>query len=150
MNRNTLCKFLFRVLAFLVLPLVIGCGGDKKRTISGIVSADGVPVERGFISFRSEDENGDKAGDQISSGRYRVSLVPGKYRAKVTINQPAEASEGDAREERKRRTKEMQKALKSPDRPPPPQLIGDNEVHEITADTTTLDLNLQSPSRRRR
>jgi hypothetical protein len=135
-----------------VLPtllLLVGCGKSENVTVSGIIAGDGVPIERGFVSFQPEGDKGDAGGSQISSGRYKVSVAPGKYRVKVTIYQQAEA-QGGAREERKRRTKEMQKDLKSSgSHAPSPQLVGNNEVREITAGTTTLDIDLQSPSRRR-
>jgi hypothetical protein len=149
MNGNTLFKFPFRVVALLVLPWAVGCGGSEKRTVSGTVSADGLPIEKGFVSFQPEEGKGETAGDQISNGLYKVSVEPGKYRVKVTIHQATAETEGDAREERKRRTKAMQRDLKSPERPPPPRFNGNDEVHEITADTRTLDINLQTPARRR-
>ena len=150
MNRYALSKAFVRVLALLTLPLVIGCG-KGKITVTGTVSLDGKPVQKGFVSFQPEDGTGEAAGGQIANGEYKVAMLPGKKKVKVTVHQSIDEFEGDAKEERKRRTKEMQKVIKTQTQPrgAPPELIGNNEVHEISEDTTTLNIKLESPNPKR-
>jgi len=62
--------------------LTLGCGGAdaKRHRVSGDVSYDGIPVERGQISFHPADGNhGPLAGGQIQNGHYDVPKEDGPF-----------------------------------------------------------------------
>jgi hypothetical protein len=63
--------------AFLSLPLLAGCGGDKLVEISGSVTYEGQPVPKGTISFLTPDGKGQTAGNLIVDGKYSVKVPPG-------------------------------------------------------------------------
>jgi len=70
--------------AFLLgVTLCFGCSG-RFSTVSGKVTFDGEPVEKGTISFLPADGHGSTAADLIAAGQFSVRVGPGKY--KVQIN----------------------------------------------------------------
>jgi len=71
----------------LVTPCVSGCGGDGRVVISGNITLDGKPVEKGSITFQPEDGIGPGTGTEIKGGRYEITGVAAATlgRKKVTI-----------------------------------------------------------------
>lgn len=62
--------------------LALGCGGAdaRRHSVSGNVSYDGTPVERGQISFVPVAGNqGPLAGGQIQNGHYEVPKEDGPF-----------------------------------------------------------------------
>ncbi|MCA9193314.1 MAG: hypothetical protein KDB03_16195 [Planctomycetales bacterium] len=60
-----------------------GCSGNTA-TVSGKVTFEGVPVERGAITFFPEDGTGPTAGAPITNGEYLATEVPiGKKTVKI-------------------------------------------------------------------
>jgi hypothetical protein len=87
----------FGVLVLLALTLA-GCGdpGDNlpRQPVSGNVTLDGKPVERGTISFQPTSELPTAAAVAINGGQYSIAraqgLVPGTYQVKISSTpQPA-------------------------------------------------------------
>lgn len=52
-----------------------GCG-SSVASLSGNVTLDGKPLERGFINIQPVDGNTAAAGGEITSGRYSVKEIP--------------------------------------------------------------------------
>jgi len=83
-------------LAIVAAVAVSGCGPGNplhRQPISGEVTLDGEPLDRGRIKFRPQgSDRGIGSGDVIRDGRYAIptlkGLPPGKYR--VEINAPQE------------------------------------------------------------
>lgn len=86
-----------------VLLLLAGCGSKNptgRTAISGTVTLDGVPLDRGSIKFEpvgaAAGSTAVNAGAAIDSGEYRLpadnGLLPGKYR--VAISSPEQSSSG--------------------------------------------------------
>jgi hypothetical protein len=82
-----------------VVWLGSGCGGDplSRQAVSGTVSLNGTPVERGSINFHPVEQATTSAGAVIEAGKYQIprdlGLPPGKYR--VVINAPKPGTGGD-------------------------------------------------------
>jgi hypothetical protein len=76
--------FLFLYLsAILLMPLLIGCGSGKHVELSGAVTYEGQPVQRGNISFLSSDGKGPTAAAIIAEGKYAVKILPGSYDVRI-------------------------------------------------------------------
>lgn len=87
----------FYCAVFTTLTLVIGCGGGGekpigRKAVSGTVSLDGAPLNRGAIDFRPDGSGAHVVGGGavIKDGKFSIpanqGLVPGKY--KVSISSP--------------------------------------------------------------
>jgi hypothetical protein len=73
---------------------IAGCGDSsglaRRYAVSGTVTYNGKPVEKGTISFAPADANGRAAGGTITDGQYSLTTqdpgdgaLPGKYRVAV-------------------------------------------------------------------
>lgn len=71
-----------RWLPLLLLTAVVGCGESWPTVpLSGTVTVDGKPVERGHISFAPlEKDMGPDASAPIVNGRYELRAPKGKVR----------------------------------------------------------------------
>jgi hypothetical protein len=63
------------LLASLALITLAGCG-SSDASISGKVTLDGVPLERGFINVMPADGGSAPAGGEITNGSYSVKEIP--------------------------------------------------------------------------
>jgi hypothetical protein len=67
-----------------LMASLVGCGrGDGLMAISGTVSYDGKPLEKGVISFVPADGKGPTAASPISDGKYSVKVAAGKKMVKI-------------------------------------------------------------------
>ncbi len=140
MNRVFAATLLFIGCASL---LSSGCGGGGGSSVSGTVTFNGQPVEKGLISFYSADGKGTPVGGPISGGKYTVKNVPvGKAKVEVTSQTAPKASDsmGDSVKE----GKEGKKASSKDDILPTDE--GNGQFHEIAAGSATLDLTLRTSS----
>lgn len=67
------------------LASLAGCGDNRhagKYEVSGTVSWEGTPVEKGFITFEPADGKPAEAGP-IERGRYSFHAYPGKNRVVI-------------------------------------------------------------------
>jgi hypothetical protein len=73
-----------RMAGLVVLVFVAGCGrtGPPTATLEGSVTLDGKPLEKGTISFVSQEKTGGSATAEIVAGPYRAEHVP---RGKVLV-----------------------------------------------------------------
>jgi hypothetical protein len=82
-------RSLGRVASFSIALIVLlaGCSDNRTAEVTGMVTVDGKPVEKGSISFIPEDGNGVTGGGEIKNGKYTATKVsPGT--AKVQIRVP--------------------------------------------------------------
>jgi hypothetical protein len=70
---------------------VLGCGPANplgRIPLSGAVTLDGKPLEKGNIEFHPLEQAGVQSGGKIQSGRYSIptaeGATPGKYRVVIT------------------------------------------------------------------
>jgi hypothetical protein len=78
-------------------PLAAGCGGAGGLAISGKVTLDGRPLERGNIAFVPEAGAGTAgAAAEIADGAYAIPAAqgptPGRYRVEVHSVRPTGAT----------------------------------------------------------
>src|SRR6478609_202049 len=73
-----------------VLGILPGCGGDNPRgrkALSGVVTLDGAPLDKGAIEFHPLDESGMQSGGLIQAGKYAIPAPQGatfgKYRVVI-------------------------------------------------------------------
>ena len=73
---------------------LIGCGGGGPQplAISGKVTLDNQPLEKGVITFISASDPNSTAGGVVEKGAYSIpyddGLHPGTYKVSVIANQP--------------------------------------------------------------
>jgi hypothetical protein len=67
---------------------IAGCGpGDGRVEVSGSVTFDGKPIERGSIVFTPEVK-GSPDGGKIIDGQFRLRALVGKHRIKIEASRP--------------------------------------------------------------
>ena len=66
------------------LPLA-GCG-KSKPIMEGLVTLDGVPIEKGLIMLMPANGKGQTAGGGIEAGRYRISASPGPMQVRINAS----------------------------------------------------------------
>jgi hypothetical protein len=97
--RNRSSRRFYAILALPVLLVIASCGSDdglgKRYSVSGKVTYNGNPLERGEISFISEDlKNNIGATGRITNGSYTLSTgggddgaQVGKYKVTITAKE---------------------------------------------------------------
>jgi hypothetical protein len=92
-SRTSACKVV--AVAGMGLVTVLGCGDDtglaRRYPVSGTVTYNGNPVEKGRIDFIPAQAEGRAASGQIADGRYSLTTaipgdgaLPGPYKVTVT------------------------------------------------------------------
>ena len=71
-------------LALLTL-LSTGCGSSRP-IMEGMVTLDGVPIEKGTIMLMPANGKGQSAGGAIVAGRYRIPVSPGPMEVRISAN----------------------------------------------------------------
>jgi hypothetical protein len=67
-----------------LITCVAGCGrGGGSAAISGTVSYEGKPLEKGIINFVPADGKGPTAAATIADGKYSVKVAPGKKLVRI-------------------------------------------------------------------
>jgi hypothetical protein len=86
-----------------VLGAISGCGESDplgRKAISGTVSFNGAPVEKGNIAFQPVDKSTTSGGSSIQTGKYSVpqktGLPVGKYRVSIHAPKPGTGGQGAA------------------------------------------------------
>lgn len=77
----------------LVLAMLAGCGPGMV-SVSGEVKMDGVPLDKGVISFASADGKGTPATSPITNGRYELKIAPGKKKVQISAPKSLGQREG--------------------------------------------------------
>lgn len=87
MNSGNRCLLLIVLLFTAGFP---GCGpaDDGRRAVSGSVTFQGKPLDRGNIMFISPTGSLSQTGAAITAGRYQISkqqgLLPGRYKVAIS------------------------------------------------------------------
>lgn len=67
------------------LTVAIGCNQDVPMyKVTGMVTVDGDPLEKGSISFEPADAQGITAGTSIKSGKYEAEVPAGMKKVRIT------------------------------------------------------------------
>lgn len=94
-----------RALVLCALVIVSGCGsGENIRPLSGSVTLQGKPLERGIITLYPKGL-GSTVGCEIIDGKYSLDDVsgatPGKYRVEINAFRPTGKTEFDVDQQKK-------------------------------------------------
>jgi hypothetical protein len=74
----------FAACGFALMACLAGCGrGGGLTSISGTVTYDGKPLEKGLISFVPADGKGPTAAAPVTDGKYSLKVAPGKKLVKI-------------------------------------------------------------------
>lgn len=89
-----------RVCLVSVTAACIGCSGDGRVAVSGTVTLDGKPLDKGTIEFApAEGAAGMLGGGMISNGEYSVpadkGLLPGTYTVRIYSAEPPSGEAAD-------------------------------------------------------
>lgn len=128
--------------------LILGCGdGAGSSTLSGNVTYDGKPLERGYIELSPADGKGPTLGGPVIGGSYKVvKLHAGKYKVNISCETdsnsggPPPASYGDAMAEKAKR----KKSNTLPEMPPE---AGQNLSVTTQPGANTQDFPLRKPGK---
>lgn len=81
-------------LLLISMALWLGCGGDSsgRYAITGTVTLDGAPIDKGNISFQPMEGAKTSSGAMVNAGSFSIpknkGLLPGKYRVEVYAAAP--------------------------------------------------------------
>ncbi|MCR9115702.1 MAG: hypothetical protein NXI22_01995 [bacterium] len=82
----------FPIALILILPLlafIVGCGSGRvapdRFQVTGTVTLDGAPLEKGTITFTSPEDQkkGILSSGEIINGKYDIQVTPGKKQVKI-------------------------------------------------------------------
>ena len=68
--------------------LVEGCSSSTTGTLDGEVTLDGNVLKEGVVSFEPEGGKGTTKSENITDGKFRVSLAAGEYRVRFSAPKP--------------------------------------------------------------
>ncbi len=70
---------------FTFLVVVTGCSDNSLSEVTGTVSVNGQPAEKGSISFIPADGKAQTTGGEIKEGKYSVKVPPGMAKVQIRI-----------------------------------------------------------------
>ena len=148
-----MCTFVSRVGFFSAVGLLclsaIGCGDPNLGSVSGSVTYEGQPIEKGSINFLPVDGKGASAGGEIVAGKYEVAEVPPGQKIVEVIavrDVPfARSSEEMAQRAAEAQARGDRTGLIDPADIVPPDAEGNNATHEIKPGEQTLHIALTKP-----
>ena len=83
MTRHTIFGFLSSITIF---ACFVGCGPESNvAKISGTISIDGKPTQKGAISFTPVSGKGPTAGTEIKDGKYTSEAAIGECKVEVRV-----------------------------------------------------------------
>lgn len=83
-------RALMSCLAVATALTAVGCGdGTDQRQVSGTVTLDGQPVEKGEIAFYPASGNGAPQGGPITDGKFQFQALAGEKRVEITATREA-------------------------------------------------------------
>ena len=103
LSRSALTRGVFAVLTASVILVITSCGGTddglgRRFPVSGTVTYNGKPLEKGSISFIPDDPKGVGASGAIENGSYAMSTGgnsdgarSGKYKVTITAKEDSSA-----------------------------------------------------------
>lgn len=70
----------------IILPILVGCGGNGRISVEGIVTLDGQPLEQGSIEFDPlPGTPGPTAGGEIVNGKFAIPAARGPLAGRFTV-----------------------------------------------------------------
>jgi hypothetical protein len=141
---------IFRLIVLATVGVVAGCA--QETTISGTVTFNGQPVERGSIRFVSTEKQGPTFGAVIKDGQYTVEkAVPGPKVATIQAMNEKAVPTSSAELEQMAHEAQATGAPPPEDVDPfaliPPNAEGNSQTVDIKEGPQTLDFHLKSSQR---
>jgi hypothetical protein len=138
----------FKLALLATICTVSGC--SQETSISGTVTFNGEPIERGSIRFVSTEKQGPTFGAVIRNGKYTVEkAVPGPKVATIqAMNEKAVPTSSAELEQMAEQAEATGKAVSDTIDPLaliPPDAEGNSQTVEIKEGPQTLDFHLKSP-----
>jgi hypothetical protein len=149
LKSTPLCAFAplreLEVWLVLCLGLCGGCFSSATGTVSGSVTFNGKPLEKGEIIFSPTGAKGGSAGGEILAGKYQVGgLAPAAYQVSVTaVGELKIVGPNDPEAKRKLTDAEVQALID----PLPTDTTGKEQPIEVKGGKNVLDFKLESKSR---
>jgi hypothetical protein len=140
----------FRLALWATICIVAGCA--QETSVSGTVTFNGQPIERGSIRFVSTEKQGPTFGAVIKNGKYTVEkAVPGPKVATIqAMNEravPTSSAELEQLAEQAQTTGKAVSDTLDPLALIPPDAEGNSQTVEIHQGPQTLDFHLKSRQR---
>ena len=133
--------------ALLLAAVVAGC--ERNGTVSGEVTYDGRPVEKGWITFLPADGKGPPAGGPIARGKYKVeNVLPGAKVVKVEAVKSVPFARSSAEMEQMaaaNRNRGDGSGLIDPADAIPPDAVGNNCTIEVGKGSQMRNFELTRP-----
>jgi hypothetical protein len=133
------------VLCVSLLALIGGCFSSATGTVSGRVTFNGKPLEKGLITFSPTGAKGGTAGGEIVAGRFEVKeLVPAPYQVSVAaVPELKIVMPGDPEAKRTLTDAEIRAQID----PLPPDTTGKEQAIDVKGGKQVLDFKLESKSK---
>ena len=139
------------MLRYVLLTVIVaagfsaGCFSNSLGTVSGHVTFNGQPLEKGLITFSPSGDKGGTAGGDIIAGSFRVEgLVPATYQVSVTaVPELKIVMPGDPETKRTLTDAEIRAQID----PLPPDTTGKEQSIEVKGGKQSFDFKLESKSR---
>jgi hypothetical protein len=139
----------FRGAGWLVLFVCLAGCGAKVASVSGRVTYENQPIEKGTINFMPADGVGSIAGGEVSGGKYQVAKIPpGKKIVEITAVKDvpfARSSEEMAKMAATNAARGDSTGLIDPADVIPPNAEGNNSQVELKAGAQELNFDLKKP-----
>ena len=134
---------------FILFPLTAvaaGCFSSSTGTVSGEVTVNGTPLEKGEVTFSPKGSKGGTAGGEVAAGKYRVEgIVPAEYLVSVmAVPELKIVGPNDPEAKRKLSDAEIQAMID----PLPTDTTGKEQSIEVKGGIQKLDFKLESKSKR--
>jgi hypothetical protein len=131
-------------LVFIVSIAVIsaGCFSNSNGTVSGKVTFNGKPLDKGQVMFSPTGATGGTAGGEIVAGKYEVAdITPASYQVTVAATPEVKiVMPGDPETKRALTDEELRARID----PLPADTTGKEQTLEVKGGSQTLDFKLES------
>lgn len=148
MNKNTDPLRPIVLLALCLLALSIGCS-SPSASVQGSVSYEGVPIEKGMVTFTPVDGKGSVVGCEIQNGKYVANGVsPGKNVLTVAAVKQVTFARSSEEMSKMAASKPVQggiEGLIDPADIVPANAKGNGAEHNIIIGSNTIDLQMTKP-----
>lgn len=128
----------------LLIASLAGCFSSSTGTVTGVVTFNGQPLEKGLITFSPTGSTGGTAGGDIVAGKFQIEgLVPAAYQVSVAAL-PELKIVGPNDPEAKRTLSDAE--IRALIDPLPPDTTGKEQSIEVKGGQQVLDFKLESKS----
>jgi hypothetical protein len=128
-----------------LLALLSGCFSSSTGTVSGSVTFNGKPLEKGLVTFSPAAAKGGTAGGEIVAGRFDVQeIVPAQYQVSVAaVPELKIVMPGDPETKRTLTDAEIRARID----PLPPDTTGKEQTIDVKRGWQALDFKLESKNK---